>query len=170
MKPGGTIFTDCWKAYPIAAKEAKCLHKTVNHSEGFINKQTGVHTNNVEGIHATLKKDSRKQFGRLPYLTSDGKPYYIDLVCWRVNQGLQKISLWPAFCRILKTWTKEPLEGWKNIVPMIEEDDVVEDEQEEDELEEDELVEDQFEDHDDVPDMPEEDEVLNDYLRYHVNV
>lgn len=169
MRPGGTIFTDCWKAYPIAAKAAKCQHKTVNHSEGFINRETGVHTNNVEGIHATLKKDARKQFGRLPYLTSDGKPYYIDICNWRVNQGLQKRSVWPAFCRILQTWTKDPLEGWKNIVAMVEEDDVVEDEQEVDELEEDEVVEEQ-EDDDNVPDMPEVDEVLNDYLRYHVNV
>ena len=174
MKEGGTIFTDCWKAYPIAAKAAKCVHKTVNHSEGFINKETGVHTNNVEGIHATLKKDARKQFGRLPYLTTEGLPYYIDLVNWRVNQGLQKLALWPAFCRILKTWTKEPLEGWKNIVPLVEEDNVVDDQQEEDELEEDELVEDELEDHEDdddnVPEMLEQDEVLNDYLRYHVNV
>ena len=80
MKAGGTIFTDYWKAYPIAAKAAKCFHKTVNHSEGFINKETGVHTNNVEGIHATLKKDARKQLSRLPYLTTEGQPYYIDLV------------------------------------------------------------------------------------------
>ena len=122
MKPGGTILTDCWKAYPIAAKAAKCMHKTVNHSVVFINKETGVHTNNVEGIHATLKVDARKQFNRLTFLTPDGKPYYIDLVNWRVNQGSKKNSLWLAFCRILKTWTEDPSEGWTNIVPMLEEE------------------------------------------------
>ena len=50
------MLTDCWKAYPQAAKEAGCNHQTVNHSEGFINKVTGLHTNNVEGIHSVLKK------------------------------------------------------------------------------------------------------------------
>ena len=139
MKPGGTILTDCWKAYPIAAKAAKCMHKTVNQSVVFINKETGVHTNNVEGIHATLKVDARKQFNRLTFLTPDGKPYYIDLVNWRVNQGSKKNSLWLAFCRILKTWTEDPLEGWTNIVQM-------EEELLQDELEEDELLEDEDED------------------------
>ena len=66
MKRGGVMLTDCWKAYSQAAKEAGCTHQTVNHSEGFINKVTGLHTNNVEGIHSVLKKNARSQFGRLP--------------------------------------------------------------------------------------------------------
>ena len=56
MKRGGVMLTDCWKVYPQAAKEAGCTHQTVNHSEGFINKVTGVHTNNVEGIQCFKKK------------------------------------------------------------------------------------------------------------------
>ena len=31
MHPGGVIITDCWKAYPEAARLAQCEHWTVNH-------------------------------------------------------------------------------------------------------------------------------------------
>ena len=48
---------------------------------------------------------------------------------------------------------------------MVKEHDVVEDKQEEDKLEEDHKDEDH-----NVPEMLEKDKVLNDYLRYHVNV
>ena len=49
MKEGGTISTDCLGAYSMAAKEAKCTHLTVNHSENYKDPITGCHTNNVEG-------------------------------------------------------------------------------------------------------------------------
>ena len=95
------MLTDCWKAYLQAAKEAGCTHKTVNHSEGFMNKETGVHTNNVEKIHSVLKKNASSQFGHLSYLTRSGKPTYIDIVCWRTNIKLQK-NCWFSFCKALQ--------------------------------------------------------------------
>ena len=118
MKIGGTMLTDCWKAYVAAAKEAGVEHRTVNHSEGFINKDTGDHTNNVEGIHKILKKHARDQFGRLPYLTSGGKPYYIDLVCWRTNIKLKRENFWRSFCKALQQWVSDPLEDWDRTVPV----------------------------------------------------
>ena len=54
MEKGGTITTDLWKAYPIAAREADVLHRTVNHSKEFVS-EDGVHTNNVKGIVKTNK-------------------------------------------------------------------------------------------------------------------
>ena len=51
MEAGGTMTTDMWKAYPLAAEAAQVTHYTVNHSKGFKNPETGAHTNNVEGVH-----------------------------------------------------------------------------------------------------------------------
>ena len=49
MKESGTISTDCWGAYPMAAQQAKCIHLTVNHSENYKDPIIGCHINNVEG-------------------------------------------------------------------------------------------------------------------------
>ena len=78
MKTGGLIVTDCWRAYPAAALADEVIHLTVNHSKAFQNPEIGAHTNNVECIHAVLKRDGCQQFGRLPYLTSKGESYYLD--------------------------------------------------------------------------------------------
>ena len=71
--------TDCWRAYPPAARAAQVEHLTVNHSKGFKDAETGIHTNNVEGIHGVIKRDAYAQFSRLPYLTKEGSTYYLDL-------------------------------------------------------------------------------------------
>ena len=64
-------------------------HETVNHSQNFKDPVSGVHMNNVEGIHATLEKDSRAQFGRLSSVRN-GHVYYLDLVVWRTNARLEE--------------------------------------------------------------------------------
>ena len=48
MRVGGTIITDGWAAYPGCARDAKCDHKVVNHSETLVGPD-GTHTNYVEG-------------------------------------------------------------------------------------------------------------------------
>ena len=52
--------------------------------------KTGVHTNNVEGVHALIKRDSSRQFSRSP----DKKivfqlVLYLKLAQCRVNRGLK---------------------------------------------------------------------------------
>ena len=113
--------TDMWKAYPAAAEAAHCEHLTVNHSEGFKDPNTGAHTNNVEGIHGVLKRDARAQFGRLPYITSQGESYYIDLLVWRGNVNLKKLPVFPQFFMTLWFWTHRPLEDHDRIIPLFEE-------------------------------------------------
>ena len=139
MEPGGTIVTDMWRSYPAAAEAAGVKHLTVNHSKEFKNPETGACTNNCEGIHAVIKKDAHQQFGRLPYLTSRGETYYLDLLVFRANARLYNVNLFQAFCNTLYFWTNEPLEGWSHIIPVFEED---EDHQEEEDNTEDVVDED----------------------------
>ena len=90
----------------------------MNHRQEFKDPETGVHTNNVEGIHSFIKKASRQQFGRLPILSNGGETHYLDLIVWRVNASLQRVPFFKAFAKTLYTWTnEEPLENWDRIIP-----------------------------------------------------
>ena len=50
MNEGGTVVTDYWQAYPESVSAAKCTHLKVNHSKHFVDPETKVHANNVEGM------------------------------------------------------------------------------------------------------------------------
>ena len=73
--------------YPRAAEAAGCENLTVNHSKHFKDPDTVVHTNNVEGIHGTIKRYARSQFGRLPSLSEDGFTNYLDLLVCSFEDG-----------------------------------------------------------------------------------
>ena len=95
---------------------------TVNHSKHFKDPETGVHTNNVEGIHGIIKKIARNQFGRLPSLNDDGFTNYLDLLVWVTNLRLSKVPEFYGWCLTLRRWTKEPIEDFDHFIPVWEED------------------------------------------------
>ena len=118
LAPGGIMWTDGWRAYLKVAEELGLQHHWVNHKENFRDPDTCVNTNAVEGIHAVLKNESRKQFSRLPRMTADGLPLYLDILCWRVNGRLRAKHLdakkyaFASFCKCLKLWHSDPVEGY----------------------------------------------------------
>ena len=99
------------------------MHKTVNHSVEFVNRETGACTNRVEGLHGVLKKESRSQFGRLPYLTQHGETYYLDLLVFCCNCRLQKQHIFIQFADALWKWTPFPLSDYDGYTPVRREED-----------------------------------------------
>lgn len=56
VNPGSIIITDCWKGYRTdGLLDEGMIHCTVNHSETFVDKETGAHTNSIEGTWSAMK-------------------------------------------------------------------------------------------------------------------
>ena len=54
VQTGSHILTDGWKAY-IGLEELGYTHDTVNHSDNFVNPETGACTNQIENVWKWLK-------------------------------------------------------------------------------------------------------------------
>lgn len=55
IKPGTTIYSDCWKAYDCLGQE-NYTHLTVNHSINFVDPDSGTHTQNIERLWLEVRK------------------------------------------------------------------------------------------------------------------
>lgn len=86
VKPGTEIWTDCWSGYRCLStlgNVSQFIHKTVNHSQNFVDPATNTCTNMVEGYWAKLKAYLRK----LNVLNSKFLPEYIDQFLWKEHYG-----------------------------------------------------------------------------------
>lgn len=65
INEGTTIYSDCWKSYDDIAilPNMRFEHLTVNHSQNFVDPDTGAHTQNIESLWGKLKAKKRRQSG-----------------------------------------------------------------------------------------------------------
>ena len=93
VRPGSTIYTDCWWGYrseDLAA--AGFAHFTVNHSVNFVDPDTGAHTQTVERFWGALKARNRHHRGT----TRKHLRGYLCEFMWRFNHATEE-DLFEAF-------------------------------------------------------------------------
>lgn len=56
VERGTTVRTDCWKGY-VDLDVNGYNHQKVNHSENFVDRETGIHTNTIEGTWSGVKRN-----------------------------------------------------------------------------------------------------------------
>jgi transposase-like protein len=93
--PGSIIHTDCWKGYNFLDESSAYTHRTVNHSRGFKDPVSGIHTNSIEGTWASIKAMIPKRC-RSNRALGDR----LDVVIWRRQN---ESRLW---CALLEALTE----------------------------------------------------------------
>lgn len=92
IRAGSTIYSDCWSSYKCL-KNYNFTHKTVNHSQNFVDPITGAHTQNVENMWWQVKRT-------LPETHSNRDQLYLHLAeyMWR-NSKCKQADLFIEFLK-----------------------------------------------------------------------
>jgi transposase-like protein len=94
IAPDSIVYTDLWRGY-TGISELGVIHGTVNHSQNFVDPNTGVHTNTIEGYWNGLKLQIPSRNRSKKSITN------CLLECiWRKRN---KDNLWTSFLHALKT-------------------------------------------------------------------
>ena len=78
IRPGTSIYSDEFTPYRTL-HQLGYIHLAVNHSKNFVDPNTGVHTNTIEGIWSVVKRKFKRMSGT-PY---QHLPGYLDEFMWR---------------------------------------------------------------------------------------
>lgn len=93
--PGSIIQSDCWRGYDWLNTNIDFVHQTVNHSIGFIDVDTGVHTNVVEGTNSGIKRRIS-----IRNRVKNGIEGHLDEFIWRRKNEAR--DLWDCFLECLR--------------------------------------------------------------------
>ena len=101
VKEGSVIITDCWAAYNDLSdmvnnqhESMDYVHYTVNHSETYVDPDTGAHTNTIEGMWAHVKRHTPKLGLKSTFL--DG--YLCRFIWFKLTKSIGK----DPFCFLLE--------------------------------------------------------------------
>ena len=84
LRSGTIVHSDQWAAYnQVQQLPVVSSHMTVNHSLHFVDRATGVHTQNVESYWSRVKR----KFKRMKGVHEEMLPSYIDEFMWRERHG-----------------------------------------------------------------------------------
>jgi transposase-like protein len=92
--PGSIIYSDLWKSYYGIEEKLNLRHFKVNHSINFVDPESGVHTNTIEGTWSGVKR-------KIPVRNrnrSSIDEHLLEFVWRRKNLS----SLWNSFLYALK--------------------------------------------------------------------
>ncbi|XP_078362352.1 uncharacterized protein LOC144646583 [Oculina patagonica] len=78
--PGTVIYSDQFSPY-IPLNQLGYIHLSVNHSENFVDPDSGAHTNTIKGLWALVKKKLKSMSGTL----YEHLPSYLDEFVWFRN-------------------------------------------------------------------------------------
>ena len=95
VAPGSIIHTDLWRGYTRISELNNITHRTVNHSQNFVDPNTGVHTNTIEGLWRGIKLNIPPR-----NRTKDAITNHLLEFIWRKKN---KNDLWGGFLSALKT-------------------------------------------------------------------
>jgi transposase-like protein len=94
VAPGSIVYTDCWRGY-TGMEELNVTHRTVNHSEHFVDPDTGVHTNTIEGLWNGIKIGIPPKNRKKDKITN----HLLEFIWRKKNND----NLWNGFLNALKT-------------------------------------------------------------------
>ena len=89
IAPGSIVHSDLWRAYRAIPSAAHLEHRTVNHSRHFVDPDTGVHTNTIEGTWHGIKVGIPERVRRRGMIET----HIAEFIWRRQNEG----NLWLAF-------------------------------------------------------------------------
>ena len=95
VAPGSIIHTDLWRGYTRISELNNITHRTVNHSQNFVDPNTGVHTNTIEGLWRGIKLNIPPRNRTKDAITN----HLLEFIWCKKNKN----DLWGGFLSALKT-------------------------------------------------------------------
>lgn len=98
VESGSVIVTDMWGGYNGLTARG-FVHKKVNHSENYVDPNTGAHTQGIERAWRTAKLYLRTEMGNRTLFQS-----HLDKAAWMMKHGEDLENLMPTFLDDVRTF------------------------------------------------------------------